>query len=457
MENKMGRIKQAEKNAAQAWLILSHCFNMDGRAASQTITDKIPHLLKLGVEPIVLSAFTGRKDRRVRHYRLLPPTPVGLRFDLRHFLRQRIRSRFLYRLLSGSFSLLMLPFYLLEKAFIRQESQWSWFMSAYFAGVFLIRKNRPLLIYSTGGPHSAHFAAYILARRYHLPWIAEIHDPMVAHNRQPVTQRERFAYWLEGRICRYADVVWWFTEEALLRARLRHPELGGRGHSLTPGAEPPPPLSLSYHRGKELIISHFGSLAKTRNLTIFLAALRKVMDRDPVRREVFRLHVYGGKLDAVSAGAVREFPYRETVREHGRIERDPETGESGREQILKLMRLSDCLLLLHGNDDYCEEYIPSKMYEYFFADRPILALVWRNAQMERILREMGHRAVRSDDIDAIAEALEGLYSQWTGNALPGSGKSSPFTAEAAVKTLYGWACQAIDRRGSAGRDDRLPS
>ena len=45
----------------QVWLVLSHGFNMDGRAASQTITDKIPHLLKLGIEPVVVSAITGKK------------------------------------------------------------------------------------------------------------------------------------------------------------------------------------------------------------------------------------------------------------------------------------------------------------------------------------------------------------------------------------------------------------
>ncbi len=44
------------------WLLLSHAFNMDGRAASLTITDKIPYFLEAGVQPIVLSAITGLKD-----------------------------------------------------------------------------------------------------------------------------------------------------------------------------------------------------------------------------------------------------------------------------------------------------------------------------------------------------------------------------------------------------------
>ena len=40
----------------KSWLILSHGFNMDGRASSQTITDKMPYLLEAGIKPIVFSA-----------------------------------------------------------------------------------------------------------------------------------------------------------------------------------------------------------------------------------------------------------------------------------------------------------------------------------------------------------------------------------------------------------------
>jgi hypothetical protein len=187
-------------------------------------------------------------------------------------------------------------------------------------------------------------------------------------------------------------------------------------------------------------------LSKTRNLTIFLAALKKAIDRDPGRRNVFRLHIYGAELDTLSAETVKEFPYREAIIVHGRIEYNAATNESGREQVLRLMSQSDCLLLLHGNDDYCEEYIPSKVYEYFFAKRPILALVWHNRQLEHMVRAMGHWALPSDDVDAISGALDELYSRWLRNDLPSSETASPYTAEAAVRTLYEWVCQAMNRR-----------
>jgi hypothetical protein len=38
------------------WLILSHAYNVDGRAESLTITDKISYLLDAGIEPVVLSS-----------------------------------------------------------------------------------------------------------------------------------------------------------------------------------------------------------------------------------------------------------------------------------------------------------------------------------------------------------------------------------------------------------------
>ena len=119
----------------QDWLVLSHGFNMDGRAASQTITDKIPHLLSRGIKPIVLSAVTGRRDEFVEHHQLLPVSPAGLRFDLRYILRRHLTSKLAYKLAVGLMTLLMLPFYALEKLFVRLEPQWSWFITAYFAGL----------------------------------------------------------------------------------------------------------------------------------------------------------------------------------------------------------------------------------------------------------------------------------------------------------------------------------
>ena len=427
------------------WLVLSHGFNMDGRAASQTITDKIPHMLNLGIEPVVVSAITGKKDRVVEHHQVLPAFPVALRFDLRHYLKQRISSPYIYRIVMTVFTLLLLPFLLIEKLFIRIETHWSWAITAYLTGARIIRTRKPALIYSTGGAYSAHLAGYWLARKYGLAWIAEIHDPMILDT-QPTNSRVRFSGWLEGIICKHADVVLWFTEEALARARARHPELADRGHCIIPGSNPTEFVRAPYRRGKHLVIGHFGSLAETRNLEIFLLGLRRVVEKNPQWVEHIRLHLYGGNIDAVSARALREFPHPSMINQFGRLETDPQTGESGRDQVIKRMNVADCLLLLHGTVPFCEEYIPSKMYEYLWTQRPILALVWHNPQMERMLRELRHWAVTADDANSIASALEELHARWMGGDLADSGMSSPYTSEGATRQIIALAHESLKHR-----------
>ena len=139
----------------------------------------------------------------------------------------------------------------------------------------------PYLIYSTGGAYCAHLAGYWLSRKFGLPWIAEIHDPMIFPGLTKNKMRMRFSAWLEGIICKHADVVWWFTEEALARADPAIQNWANRGHCVCPGANPPEFTRVPYRRGEHLVIGHFGSLAETRNLEIFLKGLRKRFGKTP--------------------------------------------------------------------------------------------------------------------------------------------------------------------------------
>lgn len=427
------------------WLILAHAFNMDGRAASHTITDKIPHLRALGVRPVVVSAVTGRRDTEVEHHQVLPLSPSALRFDLRHVLRARLGHGLAYNAVLGAISLVLLPFYLLEKLFIRLEPHWSWGGSAHLRGARLIREKRPTVLYSTGGANSAHWAGFRLARRFNLPWIAEIHDPMVGAGATGMAAR--FAQRLEARICERADVAIWFTDGALASAKARHPDLGDRGHMMIPGADAPALERAPYRRGEHFVIGHFGSLSTTRHLGVFAEGLRRLLDKEPALAKIIRLEVYGADPDAISREALRALPSG-VVDLKGRLERDPQTGESGRDRVLKRMNAADLLLLLHGTEPYCAEYIPSKVYEYLWTQRPILALVWRNPQMSRMLTELGHVAVAADDAAAVEAALRGLVDRWRGAGLADSGRASPYTVEAAVKDLVAWGREAAARRGT---------
>jgi hypothetical protein len=232
------------------WLILSHAFNMDGRAASQTITDKIPYFLEAGIELTVFSSITGIKDTRFPHYQFLAWGPAAFRFDFRHWFANQFGRGLLYKFVTTSISILLAPFIAIEKTLLGFSSQWSWAMPAYLHGKQLIQNKQVDLVYSTAGAWSAQLAALWLKKSTGVLWMAEIHDPLVIRNSPddlgfatPRNRDARFRKWLEEQICKHADVAWWFTDGAVHYAKLRNPNLNEPGNAkavvVIPGAEPP--------------------------------------------------------------------------------------------------------------------------------------------------------------------------------------------------------------------------
>jgi glycosyltransferase involved in cell wall biosynthesis len=438
------------KPALQRWLVLAHAFNMDGRAASQTITDKLPHLEKAGIELVILSGVSGHQDKRYTHYQLWPAGPAGIRFELRHVLRKRLGSSLLYRVLMVLVSLVLLPGMLIEKLLWPVESSWSWWLSAYYKGRWLARTQKFDLIYSTGGAFAAHIAAQHLKDALQVPWMAEVHDPLVAPGQAldaSMTAQQRKQLEVEALICTNADLPIWFTEAALASAKRRHPQLADRGRMLLPGIDQPFEVLVPYEPGPKFVIGHFGSLSATRNLLPVLGAMEYMLDRHSKLRSVLELHVYGGPLDSVSALALEASTAGACVRHFGRIELDPVTGLTGREQILRRMRSADVLLLLHGEDSMCEEYIPSKMYEYLWMQRPVLAVVHRNTQMASLLTSLGHLVVSADhysDSHQLAEGLIALYEGWETIGLQDNGQLSPYTTQIAVAQIVDWVNATLE-------------
>ena len=424
------------------WLILSHAFNVDGRAESVTITDKLPHLLAAGVRPVVLSGVMGTRDARFPHQQLLPWGPAGVRFELRHVLARRWGGRGLrYRAAMLAASLLLAPFIVLERLLGGLRSQWSWALPATARGLRLIRRGDIDLVYSTGGVFSAHLAGWWLKRLTGVRWIAEVHDPLLVPGRPVVTRQERFFARLEGRICRDADLAWWFTDGALAAARHRHPVLDGRGIVVLPGAEPPV-VRTAYQRGPRCVLGHFGSLSATRSFAPVLKALADLFARRPEWRALLRVEVYGAALDPVAAPLVEALGLTDVVQPIGRLEFDPQTGLSGRARVMQRMQQMDVLLMLHGTIPDCAEYIPSKLYEYFWSRRPVLALTHDNAQLDALVLEHGGWVAPATDPTAIEAAIESVVERWCAGPLPDVA-APPVTVGAAVQRIL----EAVDHHG----------
>lgn len=422
------------------WLILSHAFNMDGRAASQTITDKIPYLLEAGIEPIVLSAVTGVKDDCFPHYQLLPWGPSGLRFDFRHWFAKNYGRGILYKIVTSFLSIVLLPFIFIERIFIGLSSQSSWAIPAFIRSYCLIRQGKVDLVFSSAGAWSAHYAAWLLKKTTNVPWIAEVHDPMVIRYDQeddgisPRKNRDkRFLQKLEAKICKDADHVWWFTEGALAYAKHRNPSLGEKGFVVLPGATPPS-IDGNHQYTKKLHICHFGSLANDRSLAPLFRVLSTFFLGNPEARGRIVVDVYGAPLDDNSKKAILALSLQDSVQVFGRLEYDPQTGLSGRERVMQKMHEADVLLLLQGDYEWCAEYIPSKWYEYIWTKRPIFALTNRNEIFDGYLASRNSYIAKTLDENSILETLKTIYLDWNDQKLR-STSGEPISVSQAVQKI----------------------
>jgi len=431
------------------WFIIAHSFNADGGAASQTITDRVPYFLQRGLQLVVLSSFTGTKDDRFPHYQVMAPSPSGVRYEMRFVIKNNIKNNVMRGIFKAVSTIVCLPFYLLEKIFLQLDSQWSWFISATIKGCFIIRKHRPELIYSTAGPPTTHLAGYILNRIYHIPWMAELHDPLILDDQEQKWHKYYFNKFVEKIVCNHASIVVYFTNRALENANRRHP-IKYQSLVVRPGANPPNFQDAEYKKKEKIHFGHFGSLSNTRNLEIVIKAMHELIQKYPDLKNRMTLDVYGCELDAVSRKALRECPLGEVLIEHGRVEYDPKTGKSGRQIVMEAMKITDVLILLHGTEgNTCYEYVPSKLFEYLLTGRPILGLITSETELEEFLIETRHTYVDKIDIAKVRDAIKAYIDQWNTTGLPDRPVESPFTVEATANKLIA-AVSQID--AAAGRN-----
>ena len=398
---------------------------MDGRAASLTITDKIPYLLEAGIQPTVLSAITGLKDQRFPHEQFLAWGPAAFRFDFRHWIANKYGRGFIYKLLTRTVSILLAPLIAIEKLCLGYSSQWSWAIPAFIRGYILIRRGKADVIYSTGGAWSAHLAGVWLKKATGLPLISEVHDPLVIRKNpnnqgfeRPKNRDARFRHYLEAQLCKYSDYVWWFTKGALHYAKVRNPNLNTPGNAfgfvVMPGANPPGAVEKTdtHQYTGHLNLCHFGSLANDRSLSIILKAANSLFAKYPEARKYLRIHAYGAPLDPLSQYMIQQYGYSDILLAHGRLEHDLASGKSGREQVSQKMQEADVLILLHGSDEWCAEYIPSKFYDYLWSGRPIWGITHRNPQLDQMLLDRNSYLSADGDEVGIAMALERIWLDW---------------------------------------------
>lgn len=282
--------------------------------------------------------------------------------------------------------------------------QWiSWWLGGVPAGLRLIRRHRPAVIWSTYPIATAHLVAITLNRITSIPWVADFRDPMVDGDYPSHLPTRRIHRWIEDvAAARAARVI--FTTPSARREYLKnHPDVAeSRCEVIQNGYDEPDFESIAsaasrpLSRGYPVRIVHAGFVYQEerdpRPLFRAIARLRKDgrLDADNLRldlrapgsTEYFTDVIQGLDLQDI-VFVLPPLPYREALHDSA---------------------LADALLLLQGGS--CDHQIPAKAYEYLRLNRPILALTGPSGDTAGLLADCGGATVLDLlDEDAIHSGL----------------------------------------------------
>ena len=277
----------------------------------------------------------------------------------------------------------------------------SWAAVAERAGTELLRRHNLRLILSTSPPYSVHNAAAALARRFDIPWVADVRDPLVGNASRGAHPLHA---WIDRQVERTilsANRVVLNTEAAQADWRRRYPADANRLDVLYNGfdpanlPEPAGPLPVRQRR----ILLHAGSLYNHQYVEILLRALRGLLDRSLLDANSFQFQLIGSVPDSIPA--LDDFQFlvaRQLVDNAGR--------HLPQAQAHHRMRDSDYLLLL----DYYKEggslQLPAKIFDYLPVGRPILAITTPGSPMHRVLELSGLPHVALFPSDSAGAAMD---------------------------------------------------
>lgn len=289
-----------------------------------------------------------------------------------------------------------------------QPDRWvSWWPAAVWTGMKMIRKYQPQAIMSTFPIATAHRIGLSLQKRSGLPWVADFRDSMTepGYPRDPLTWRVHRR--LEEEAVRHCAKAVFTTVPTRDMYAERYPEIAAdrwavieNGFDEENFRDAENGLSQApLGQDGQLTLVHSGVLyPKERDPRPFFAAISQLKNAGKIDGKSLRIVLRATGSDGLYK------PMLDELRIDDIVHLEPVVPY--REALQEMLR-ADALLLFQGS--VCNHQVPAKIYEYYRAGKPILALADPAGISAQMLRDVGVRDIADiADQSAIATTLENM-------------------------------------------------
>lgn len=373
-------------------MVAFHFPPLAGSSGIQRTLRFVQHLPAFGWQPTVLSAHPRAYEATAED--LLAEIPPGVQVE-RAFALDTAR----HLSISGRYP-----------GFLAVPDRWrTWALGAVPAGMHLIQRHKPDVIWSTFPIASAHRIAAELHRRTGIPWVADFRDPMAQEGYPPDARTWAAYQQIEMNAASAASVMVFVTPSALEMYRDRYGTLSADRFALIENGfdeesfrAAEAGLERTALEPGRLTLLHSGIVYPAeRNPTALFEAMRRLRQAWPEGlnrlRVRFRAPVHGDLVQQLAAASgvgdlIEVLPpvrYREALRE---------------------MLRADALMVMQAAN--CNEQVPAKLYEYLRAGRPVLGLADPKGDTGRVMHGAGVTSIAAlEDSQAIESALRRLLAQ----------------------------------------------
>jgi len=328
-----------------------------------------------------------------------------------------------------------------------------WAFHAYRAALRLIERQRSshVTIFSTFPPLGTHLAAYWLARRTGLPWVADYRDPLADNPIYSEWNRFRSALYskVERVFVNAADVVIANTDTACAKLKADFPARANRIKLLWNGFDPEERLQARPAAdAKNCLVSHVGELYGGRDISPILFSVRRLIDSGRLSLERVKVQLVGPMQDS----SLPEPAFIRAAEQEGWLRLMPNRLPQAEAQAI--VGSSGGLLLIQPQSIL---QVPGKLFEYLQIGCPILAYVPLNSPVERILEKSGvafecvHPGSEPGELDRRVERFFRLAGSYR---VPSEWFEQEFSAENQVSRLSAWI-QGVRKPALQGTPERL--
>lgn len=265
-------------------------------------------------------------------------------------------------------------------------------------------------VISTGPPHSVHVIARNLKRSFpKLHWMADFRDPWTQidfyQDLLPGKWADNRQKEMEKSVLKEANTV--ITVSADCKTGLE--AIGQRAvEVITNGFIFPDFDPRSKQLSSEFTITHFGSMAESRNPYVLWQALAELVQENPAFATALKIELFGNVdksvLDSLTENQLEAFfDGVQTVQHH---------------ESIGLQQTRSLLLLVANNTPNIKGILTGKFFEYLGAKRPILAVGAKDSDLNTAMAQTNSGTlIDFTDTEGMKKALLTYFEQWQNGEL----------------------------------------